>query len=456
MKELIHKLKPTQVLILGFAFLVFLGAVLLDLPMASQNGKSVGFINALFTSTSAVCVTGLVVVNTLNQWTMFGKIIIIILIQIGGLGFMTLTAILFILMGKKIGLRERLIIQESLNQSGIAGLVRLTKKICVGTLIVEGLGALLLTIFFIPIYGWGKGAAYGVFHAISAFCNAGFDIIGENSLAPFVKHWPINLVLILLIVGGGLGFGVWFDMIQTTKEWFQRKQSNRSWFRRLELHSKLVLTITAILLAIGFVFFYLLERKNPATMMYMTTFQRFWAALFQSVTLRTAGFFTVDFSDMTQGSQFVSILLMFIGGSPAGTAGGIKTVTVGVLILQVLTTIRGKQEVEIFERHIPERVIKRALSVIMIGLAVVMAVSLVLTVTEDADFMKIAFETVSAFGTAGVSLGFTSSLSVWGKLIISVTMFIGRLGPVTIAFAMAMRGDKVGKIKTPEGKIMVG
>lgn len=456
MKELISKLKPTQVLILGFGILILVGAILLDLPIASQDGKSVGFINALFTASSAVCVTGLVVVNTLSQWTVFGKVVIIILIQIGGLGFMTLTAILLILIGKKIGLRERLLIQESLNQTGISGLVRLTKRIVWSTAIVEGLGAFILALCFIPMYGLKKGIAYGIFHSISAFCNAGFDLVGDTSLAPFVTHPVINIVVMVLIISGGLGFSVWFDMLQTLKKFLHNKSSNRTWFQQLGLHSKLVLSISGLLLLVGFIFVLALEANNPKTLQGLSFSGKVWAALFQSVTLRTAGFFTVDFTNMTQASQFISILLMFIGGSPAGTAGGIKTVTVGVLILQVWTTIRGKQEVVVFDHHILERTIKRALSVIMIGLVVVMTVILALSITEDTDFMKITFEAVSAFGTVGLSLNYTSSLSVWGRLIIAITMFIGRLGPVTIAFAMALRNEKTTKVKKPYGKIMVG
>lgn len=457
MKKIMSKLKPTQALILGFATLIFIGAILLNLPIASQNGQSIGFIDALFTASSAVCVTGLVVVNTLNQWTVFGKVIIVILIQIGGLGFMTLTAILFILIGKKIGLRERLLIQESLNQSSIAGLVRLTKRIFWSTMLVEGIGAVILSFTFVPMYGLKKGIAYGVFHSISAFCNAGFDLIGDSSLAPFVVHPLINIVVMFLIVFGGLGFGVWFDMIEAVKKVYrERGRTNRNWFGHLALHTKLVLSITGILLLVGFVFIFILEGNNPATMKDMNFAEKILSSMFQSVTLRTAGFFTVDFTNMTQGSQFISILLMFIGGSPAGTAGGIKTVTVGILILQVITNIRGKQEIVVFDRHIQDQIVKRALSVIMIGLLVVMLVTLGLSVTENADFMKLAFEAVSAFGTVGLSLNYTSSLSVWGRLIIAVTMFIGRLGPVTIAFALAIRKDKIGKIKQPDGKIMVG
>ena len=456
MKELLSKLKPTQILMLGFALLIGLGTLLLVLPAASRSGQSAGLINALFTATSAVCVTGLAVVNTAKQWSVFGKIVIISLIQVGGLGFMTLTAILFIMIGRKIGLRQRLLIQESLNQSTIAGLVRLTKKIFWGTLIVEGTGAAALSLCFIPMYGLKKGITYGIFHAVSAFCNAGFDLIGENSLAPLVGHWGVNLVLMLLIVAGSIGFGVWFDVIGAGRKVFRQKRSNHGWFWHTQLHTKLALVITAGLLFSGWLLIFLLEAGNPKTLGSMPLVDGALAAMFQSVTLRTAGFFTVDFANMRQGSQFISMLLMIIGGSPGGTAGGIKTVTVGILILQVLATVKGRQELEIFDRHIADDIVKRALAVVIIALGVVTGVTLVLTVTERAEFMRIAFEVVSAFATVGLSLGLSPELSLAGKLIICVTMFIGRLGPVTIAFALADKAGKSTKVKKPEGKLMVG
>lgn len=456
MKVILSKLKPTQILMLGFALLIALGTLLLTLPVASQSGQSVGVVNALFTATSAVCVTGLAVVNTLTQWSVFGKIVIISLIQVGGLGFMTLTAVLFIIIGRKIGLRQRLLIQESLNQSTIAGLVRMTKNIFWGTLVVEGSGAVALSLCFIPMYGLKKGIAYGVFHAISAFCNAGFDLIGDSSLSPLVGHWGVNLVIMLLIVAGSIGFGVWFDVIAAGRKVFRKKRSNHGWFWHMQLHTKLALVITAGLLVGGWLLLFLLEIGNPQTLGSMSLADGALAAMFQSVTLRTAGFFTVDFAQMRQGSQFVSVLLMIIGGSPGGTAGGIKTVTVGILILQVWATIRGRQELEVFDRHISDEIVKRALSVIIISLGVVVGVTLLLTITEPVEFMRIVFEAVSAFATVGLSLGLSPNLTLAGKLIICLTMFIGRLGPVTIAFALAEKTGKGSKIKKPEGKLMVG
>jgi len=455
-------LKPTQILVLGFLLLTILGAFLLNLPIASRPGPdgirhSIGFIDALFTATSAVCVTGLVVVNTMMHWSLFGKVVIIILIQIGGLGFMTLATTFFMLMGRKIGLKERLVIQEALNQSAISGMVRLVRYILLGTLIIEGTGALFLTIAFMKDHPFLEAMGLGIFHSISAFCNAGFDIISMSSLSPFVHNWGVNLTVIGLIVLGGLGFTVWIDLIKTSKEKIDKKFDIRHWFLRLSLHTKLVLVLTSSLLLIGFVLFFLLEMNNPETMGNFSFTEKILASLFQSVTPRTAGFNTIPLDKMTDGSKFLTILFMFVGGSPAGTAGGVKTVTIGVLIFAVISVIRSKDDTEIFDKRIPEDIVKRALAVIMISLTVVIMVTITLTITEEFTFMDTFFEAVSGFATVGLTLGVTSELSFIGKLVMCVTMFIGRLGPMTMAVAFAIRNSrKKIKIRKPEEKVMVG
>jgi len=455
-------LKPTQVLVLGFLLLIVLGAVLLDLPVASQpnvNGvrDSVGVIDALFTATSAVCVTGLVVVNTMEHWSLFGKVVIIILIQIGGLGFMTLATTFFMLMGRKIGLKERLVIQEALNQNAISGLVRLVRSILLGTVIIEGVGALFLTIAFLKDYPLKEAITLGVFHSISAFCNAGFDIISKTSFSPYVHDVAVNLTIMVIIILGGLGFTVWIDLIKVTKEKFEKKLDFKHWFLRLNLHSKLVLALTASFLLGGLVLFFLFEMNNQRTIGDFTFGQKVLASMFQSVTPRTAGFNTIPLDRMTDGSKFLTIILMFIGGSPAGTAGGVKTVTIGVLIFAVISVVRSKEETEIFDRRIPEDIVKRALAVVMISLSVVVMVTITLTITENFSFMDTLFEAVSAFGTVGLSLGITEELSAIGKLVMCVTMFIGRLGPVTMAVAFAIRSSRrATNIRKPEEKVMVG
>lgn len=452
-----YDLKPTQILVLGFLVLILIGSILLNLPIASQTGESVGYINALFTATSAVCVTGLVVVNTLREWTLFGKVVIIILIQIGGLGVMTLATTFFMLLGKKIGLKERLIIQEALNQNAISGMVRLTRNILVGTAIIEGIGAVLLASRFIKDHNFIEALWLGIFHSISAFCNAGFDILGDSSLSPYVHDYVVNFTVILLIILGGLGFTVWIDLIKVGKVKFAKKLDRRHWFNRLSLHTKLVLVISSALIAVGFVLFFLLEMNNPSTIGEYSLPHKILASLFQAVTPRTAGFNTIPLDQLTDGSKFITILLMFVGGSPAGTAGGVKTVTIGVLFFAVVSTVRSKEDTEVYGRRIPEDIIRRALAVIIISLGVVISVTIILSITESFDFMDTFFESVSAFATVGLTLGITSGLSTVGKLVIAVTMFIGRLGPMTMAVAIAIENNrKKIAIKKPEERVMVG
>lgn len=449
-------LKPTQILVLGFLFLIILGTILLNLPIATNEHKSIGLIDALFTATSAVCVTGLVVVNTLDFWSPFGKVVILILIQIGGLGFMTFATMFFIMMGRKIRLKERLIIQEALNQYSLSGMVRLTKNVVLGTLLIEGIGAILLAIRFVPQHGL-EGVFMAIFHSISAFCNAGFDIVGDSSLTPYVGDVIINITVILLIVLGGLGFTVWIDVLRVMKDKFANKYGWRRTFKKFTLHTKIVMVLTFSFIVIGFVLFFLLESGNPNTLGPLSIKDKVLGSLFQSITPRTAGFNTMPLDQMNHASKFLTILFMFVGGSPAGTAGGVKTVTVGVIILSVLSVIRGKEQTEAYDRSIPENIIKRALAVVTIGIAVVISVTMILSVTEiGTSFMNIFFESVSAFATVGLTLGITGSLTTIGKIIICITMFIGRLGPVTMALAFSMRGKSKTSIKKPEEKVMVG
>ncbi len=454
--KLKFNLKPTQILVLGFLFLIIIGTILLNLPIATYNNQSIGFIDALFTATSAVCVTGLVVVDTFDFWSPFGKVVILILIQIGGLGFMTFATMFFIMMGRKIRLKERLIIQEALNQYTLSGMVRLTKNVVLGTLLIEGIGALLLAIRFVPQYGL-KGVFMSIFHSVSAFCNAGFDIIGNSSLTPYVGDVIINITIILLIILGGLGFTVWIDVIRVMKAKYANNYGFKRTFQKFTLHTKIVLVLTFSFIVIGFILFFLLESGNPNTLGPLSMKDKILGSLFQSITPRTAGFNTMPLDEMNHASKFLTILFMFIGGSPAGTAGGVKTVTVGVIILSVISVIRGKERTEAFDRSIPETIIKRALAVVTIGITVVITVTMILSVTEvGTSFMDIFFESVSAFATVGLTLGTTSSLTTIGKIIISITMFIGRLGPVTMALAFSMRGKSKTNIKRPEEKVMVG
>ncbi|SDK75037.1 TrkH family potassium uptake protein [Natronincola ferrireducens] len=440
-------LDPTQILVMGFASVIMIGAILLNTPIASEVGERVGFINALFTATSAVCVTGLAVVDTGTYWSTFGKTVILILIQIGGLGFMTMATMVFVLLGKKISLRERLIIQEALNQYSLAGIVRFTKYIIMGTFIIEGIGALFLSFRFVPEYGWIQGIAYSIFHAISAFCNAGFDLIGEGrGLTPYVTDPIVNFSIGSLVIIGGIGFSVLVDL------------TNQKSLKRLSLHTKMVLFVTVLLLALGFGLFLLLEWNNPETLGNLNFGGKLLAGFFQSMTTRTAGFNTIVLDEMTNASKMLTIILMYIGGSPASTAGGIKTATLGVILFSVVSVIRGKEDTEVFNRRISRDIVNRSITVAVIGLTLITVITMILMITEAGfTFEEILFETTSAFGTVGLSLGITSQLSNMGRLVIIFMMFAGRVGPLTIAYALARQQRKNrGIIKYPEGKILVG
>jgi trk system potassium uptake protein TrkH len=378
---------------------------------------------------------------------MFGKIVILMLIQIGGLGFMTMATLVAFIIGKRISLRERLIMQEALNQFNISGLVRLTKHILFTTFIIEGIGAFFLSLRFIPQYGRPKGILFGIFHSVSAFCNAGFDLIGQGrSLTPYVDDVLVNVVIWLLIIIGGLGFTVIMDLLRFKK------------FSKLTLHTKLVLYISGILILTGFVFSFIFEFNNPETLGNLSAKGKFLGSMFQAITPRTAGFNTLPMYKLTMASKFFIIILMFIGGSPGSTAGGIKTTTAGVLILSIISIIRGKNDTEIFNRRIAKDVLSRALAIVVIGMLWVLVVIMILSITEaNKDFLDIFFETVSAYGTVGLSLGITSKLSLIGKIVISFTMFAGRVGALTIVFALARKQQKKkGLIRYPEGKVMVG
>jgi len=439
-----YRLKPTQILAFGFAALIFAGMILLTLPAASRSGQSVGLLNALFTATSAVCVTGLVVVDTYTQYSLFGQLVILSLIQMGGLGIMTMATLIFLILGRKINLRERLVMQEALNQGTLSGVVKLTRYIIATTIIFEGTGALLLSLRFTKIYGFSKGVYYGIFHAVSAFNNAGFDLIGNfRSLTPFVQDPLVNMVVMGLVIFGGLGFSVIYDIVTKRN------------FHKLSLHSKVVLTSTGVLLFLGFIAFYLLEYSNPATLGPLSPLGKILAAAFQSVTPRTAGFNTISISDLTMPAKYFTILLMFTGASPGSTGGGIKTSTFATILMMIYTVITSKEDVEIYQRRVPADNIFKAIAIAVISLMLVFISSLLLTITEHADFLKILFETTSAFGTVGLSLGITPDLTSIGKIFVIITMFAGRVGPLTLVLALGSRKKKA-ILKYPEERILVG
>lgn len=441
------RLAPVQILALGFVVVIVIGAILLSLPIASQDGNSTPFLDSLFTSTSAVCVTGLAVVDTGTHWTYFGKTVIMILIEIGGLGFMSFATLIALLVKRKITLKQRLVMQEALNTFNIQGLVKLAKYILIFTFSIEGAGALLLSTQFIPKFGVAKGIYYSIFHAISAFCNAGFDLFGNfSSLTGFADNSVVILVISGLVIIGGLGFYVWQEIY------------NYKGIKKLSVHTKLVLTTSVILLVAGSIFMFLFEKNNPATIGNMSLKNKLLSSFFASVTPRTAGFNSISTTDMTAAGNFLTIMYMFIGGSPGSTAGGIKTTTIGLLIMTVVSVIKGKQDTEIYKRRISKQTVYRALSVVMISFSVVVIVTITLSITQvKVPFEYYLYEATSAFGTVGLTLGLTGKLTAVGKVIILITMYIGRVGPLTIAMALARkRRLNPNSVRYPEGKILVG
>ena len=437
-----NQLTPAQILASGYFTVIVIGTILLMLPIATPDGQGLGFINSLFTATSATCVTGLIVVNTSTAFTVFGQVVILVLIQIGGLGLMTMSTLAALILGKKIGLRSRLIILEDLNQMNISGIVRLVSYVLGFTLIIQGAGALLLFLRLVSDYSVLDALYKAIFHAISAFNNAGFDIFG-NSLESFTGDIAVNFIIIGLIVLGGIGFGVLVEMYNKRK------------LNQLSLQSKIVLITTVILLIAGFVGIFILEYSNMATMGQLNLGETALASFFLSVTPRTAGFNTVPTGGLTPPALFFVIILMFIGASPGSTGGGIKTTTFGVMLITVWNMLRGREDLEIANRRLKREVVLKAISIAMLAAGLIILVTIVLSVIEEAEFLDILFETVSAFGTVGLSTGVTPTLSMVGRILIIITMFVGRVGPLTLGTAFAER-ELRGDYHYPPEEVMVG
>lgn len=443
-------LSPTRTIILGFALLILMGACLLNLPFATRSGNSVGFTDALFTSTSAVCVTGLVVVDTNTIYNRFGHIVIIVLIQLGGLGIMFLSTMFSLLIGRRMGLKERLTIQESISLTSLSGVVRILTKILIVTLIIEGIGALILSTRLIPIYGISMGIFKSIFHAVSAFCNAGFDVFGSPgkeyvSLVPFQNDPVIILTIGFLIIIGGLGFIVWRDV---------SKVKSPSHYM---LHTKLVLIMTMSLLVIGTLLFLIFESQNPNTLKPLPMPQKLWNAFFQSVTPRTAGYNSIPIAEMTLPSKFITVILMFIGASPGSTGGGIKVTTFFVILLSVIATIKGQEEVSAFSKSISFSVIQKSLAIFFISGLIVAVSTMVLLIYKEGSFIDVLLEATSAFGTVGLSASITPHLHTVSKYQIILTMFLGRVGPLSAAIALSFhQSNKQKPFNYPEGKVNVG
>jgi len=442
-------LSTTRIILIGFLITILLGSILLSLPISSASKNPIPYIDALFTATTATCVTGLVTVTTAHAWSFFGQAVILLLIQIGGLGVVTIMSAFMIMLGKKISLGNRMLIMDSFNLNSMSGLVKFIKKVILGSLIIEAIGAILYMLVLVPEFG-PRGIWISVFNAVSAFCNAGMDIISESSLYNYVENPLINIVTSLLIIIGGLGFIVWWDIIRILKNKHTRH------FRYLTLHSKIVLSATLILIVSGAVLFFIFEYTNPLTMGNLSLFGKIQASLFQSVTARTAGFASVPQEHLTLPSVLICLLLMFVGGSPAGTAGGIKTVTFFVIICTAFSVIAGKRKVGVFNRRLSENSINKAMAVCATSSIILFVSTLMLSLCCNAPLTDIVYETVSATATVGLSRNLTSSLNLFGKIIIIATMYFGRVGPISFAIALGSGKENGSIITDPIEEISVG
>ena len=442
----------THIILLSFLIAILIGALLLSLPISSADGKAKPFLDALFTATTSTCVTGLVVTPTVSSWSIFGQAVVLILIQIGGLGVITIMSGLMILLHKKMGIGDRLLLQDAFNLNTLSGLVRFVKKVVGGTFIIEGIGALLYMIVFIPQFG-AKGVWISVFTSISAFCNAGIDIIAENSLCDYALNPIINIVTSSLIILGGIGYIVWWDVLRVMR---LRRTKKVRFFRALTLHSKIAITATLILILAGAGLIFAFEYNNPQTIKDYTLLQKIEVSLFQSVTTRTAGFATVPQENLTNASAFVCLLLMFIGGSPVGTAGGIKTVTFAVLVASAFASVRNKENTEVFGRQLTKQAVSKAVAVTCMSFIIMFTSTVFLSAVTEANALDLIYETVSATATVGLTRNFTASLSSIGKLIIIVTMYLGRVGPISLAVAFKRGKDNQNIIRNPIEEISVG
>lgn len=445
-------LSTTQIVLLSFLIAIAIGSILLSLPVSAADGKPVAYIDALFTATTATCVTGLVTVPTVSTWSTFGHVVILLLIQIGGLGIVTVMSGVMMLLNRKMGIGDRLLIQDAFNLNTMSGLASFVRNVLAGTLVVELLGALLYMTVFVPEFG-PRGIWISVFNSVSAFCNAGIDIIGLNSLCNYATDPVINLTTSLLVVLGGLGYIVWWDVLRVLRT---RSRKNRKFFRHLTLHSKIAITATFVLLFAGAAIIFLTEYHNPLTIGGLSLFDKLQVALFQSVTTRTAGFASIPQENLSNAGALSSLMLMVIGGSPVGTAGGIKTVTVVTLFCSALATIRGKKYASLFHRTVSVDSIRKAVAVVCAFTAIMLTSTLLLAACTDAPMLDILYETISATATVGLSRNLTGSLNLMGKLIIIVTMYFGRVGPISLAVALGSRGESQNVVSDPREEICIG
>lgn len=443
--KLIKKIEnnPPLYLMIGFLIIILIGSILLSLPISSANGKSTLYLDSLFVSTSAVCVTGLTPVVTATHWNLFGQLIIIILIQIGGLGVMTLSTLVAMLLGKRITLSSRLIIREQVGAKGYSGLVKLIRYVLASTLVIESVGAFILAFSFVPVYGFFKGVWFSIFHSISSFCNAGFDLIGEESLLGVRTNFMIIFPIALLVIIGGIGFNVYMDITKY-----------RLNFKRYSLHSKVVLTTTAILLSAFTILFFIFEFNNELTIGGLPVRYKLLNSFFQSVTLRTAGFSAMSQTGLHNSSTIMSMVAMIIGAAPASTGGGVKVTTVALILMVLVSEIRGDDDIIMYNKAIKFTQVKKAIAAFIIYMLWILVVGNIIVFMEPFKTSDVLYEVISALGTVGISRGITAILSPLSKVLIIITMFFGRVGILTIIFATKKRKQKL--YKEAYGTIILG
>ena len=451
-KERKLKFSTTQTILLSFLGVILIGSILLALPISSATGKSVSYLDALFTATTSVCVTGLVTLPTVSTWSLFGQIVILVLIQVGGLGFIAIVSGLMLLVTRRMGIGHKLLIQDAFNLNTMQGLAKFIRNVLFGTLLIEAIGAALCMIVFVPQYGT-RGIWISVFHSVSAFCNAGIDIFAENSLCDYATNPIINIVTSALIILGGIGYIVWWDVLRVVRSGAVKK--GRFW-SHLTLHSKIAITTSAVLIFGGGLLILICEYNNPETIGSLSFWNKLQVSLFQSVTTRTAGFASVPQENLRDTTSIISMAMMLVGGSPVGTAGGLKTVTIAVLLCSAFATIRNKSEVTLFGRRVSPDSIRRAVAVVVTFSCIALVSTTLLAAVTGADLLDVVYESVSAIATVGLSRNFTGSLNAWGKLIVIVTMYLGRVGPISLAVALGSENESQNVISEPEEDISIG
>ena len=446
------RFSTTQIILFSFLGVILIGSILLALPISSATGQSVPYLDALFTATTSTCVTGLVTLPTVSTWSMFGQVVILVLIQIGGLGFIAIVSGLMLLVTRRMGIGHKLLIQDAFNLNTMQGLSKFIRNVLLGTLLIEAIGAALCMTVFVPKFG-DRGIWISIFHSVSAFCNAGIDIFAENSLCDFATNPIINAVTSALIILGGIGYIVWWDVLRVVRSGAIKK--GHFWCH-LTLHSKIAITASAFLIFGGGLLILICEFNNPATIGDMSFFDKIQASLFQSVTTRTAGFASIPQENLRDTTSVISMVMMLVGGSPVGTAGGLKTVTVAVLVCSALATVRNKNEATLFGRRVSSDSIRRAVAVAITFGCIALVSTVLLAAATGANLLDVVYESVSAIATVGLSRNFTGSLNAWGKLIVIVTMYLGRVGPISLAVAIGSQNESQNVISEPVEDISIG